>query len=242
MGVFAGKNVMRFFGRRRNPLARVDSTDELVVQLIEMHNASAVIDVGANVGQYAQRMRAAGLALPIVSFEPGAEAYSELLIAAADDTTWTVAPRMAISDVQGTATLNVNKRSDMNSLKPITEKTLSAFPKAKALTTEEVATERLDNILDEFIELHNRPLFLKIDTQGSELEVIRGAERLLHRIVAIQLEMSLLPMYEGEKLYLVVLNELDRLGFDLHLVLPGYFSRALGQQLQFDGLFVRRSE
>ena len=240
--MFAGKNVMKFFGKRRNPLARVDNTEELIIQLIKMHGAGALIDVGANVGQYAQRMRASGLALPIVSFEPGAEAYSELLRAAADDPTWTVAPRMAISDVRGTATLNVNKRSDMNSLKPITEKTLSAFPKAKALTTEEVATERLDNILGEFIELHDRPLFLKIDTQGSELEVIRGAECLLHRIVAIQLEMSLLPLYEGEQLYLVILNELDRLGFDLHLVLPGYFSRALGQQLQFDGLFVRRPE
>ncbi|MBI11103.1 MAG: hypothetical protein CMM55_16425 [Rhodospirillaceae bacterium] len=241
MSVLAIRNVIRLFGKRRNQLARSDNSDELVVQLIKLHDAGALIDVGANVGQYAQRMRASGLDLPIVSFEPGMEAYSELLRAAADDPTWTVAPRMAISDVQGTATLNVNKRSDMNSLKPITEKTLSAFPKAKPLTIEEVATERLDHILDEFIELRDRSLFLKIDTQGSELEVIRGAERLLHRIVAIQLEMSLLPLYEGEKVYLVLLNELDRLGFDLHLVLPGYFSRALGQQLQFDGLFVRRS-
>ena len=77
--MFAGKNIMRLFGKRRNPLARVDNTEELIIQLIKMHGAGALIDVGANVGQYAQRMRASGLALPIVSFEPGAEAYSELL-------------------------------------------------------------------------------------------------------------------------------------------------------------------
>ena len=74
------------------------------------------------------------------------------------------------------------------------------------------------------------------------MEVIRGAAGALDRIAAIQLEMSLVPMYEGESVYLVLLNELDRLGFDLHLVLPGYFSRALGRQLQFDGLFIRRSK
>ncbi len=233
---------MRLFGKRRNQLDRVDSADERVVQLIELHAAGAVVDVGANVGQYAQRMRAAGLTLPIVSFEPGGEAHGELVRAATDDPAWTVAPRMAISDVEGTATLNVNKRSDMNSLKPIADTTRTAFPKAKAMTEEEVATRRLDDVMDEFADLGDRPLFLKVDTQGNELEVIRGAAGALDRIVAIQLEMSLVPMYEGESVYLVLLNELDRLGFDLHLVLPGYFSRALGRQLQFDGLFIRRSK
>ena len=148
----------------------------------------------------------------------------------------------AISDVEGTATLNVNKRSDMNSLKPIADTTRTAFPKAKAMTEEEVATRRLDDVMDEFAGLRDRPLFLKVDTQGNELEVIRGAAGALDRIVAIQLEMSLVPMYKGESVYLVLLNELDRLGFDLHLVLPGYFSRALGRQLQFDGLLIRRSK
>lgn len=232
---------MSIFKRRRKQLARAESADERIVQLIGLHGAGTVLDVGANVGQYAKSLRAAGLDLPIVSFEPGGEAHAELLEAAADDPIWTVAPRMAISDVCGTASLNVNARSDMNSLKPIAEVTLDAFPKAKPVTTEEVRTERLDQLIGDLDAVQPGPVFLKIDTQGCEAEVIRGAEGVLGRIVAIQLEMSLVPMYEGEPNYLDLTNELDRLGYDLHLVLPGYFSRVLGRQLQFDGLFVHRS-
>lgn len=232
---------MRVFGKRRKQLARVDSADERIVQLIELHGAGTIVDVGANVGQYAQSLRAAGLKLPIISIEPGVEAHAGLIEAATNDPDWTVAPRMAISDTRGTASLNVNTRSDMNSLKPIAEVTRDAFPKAKPVTTEEVQTERLDEIVDDLVEPRGSPIFLKIDTQGCEAEVIRGAERVLSRIVAIQLEMSLVPLYEGEPNYLELINELGRLGYDLHLVLPGYFSRVLGRQLQFDGLFVRRS-
>ncbi len=121
---------MRFFGKRRNRLARTDSADEQITQLIELHAAGTVIDVCANVGQYEQRLRAAGLDLPIVSIEPGMEAHAELVKVAANDPTWTVAPRMAISDARSTAPLNVNKRSDMSSLKPMAEATLTAFTKA----------------------------------------------------------------------------------------------------------------
>ena len=232
---------MRVFGKRCKQLAPVDSADERIVQLINLHDAGTVVDVGANVGQYARSLRAAGLDLPIVSVEPDAGAYAGLLEAAAEDPAWTVAPRMAISDARGTASLNVNTRSDMNSLKPMAEATLDAFPKAKPVTTEEVRTERLDEILDDLVEPRGKPTFLKIDTQGCEAEVIHGAERVLDRIVAIQLEMSLMPLYVGEPNYLELMNELDRLVYDLHFVILGYFSRVLGRQLQFDGQFVRRS-
>ena len=231
---------MNLFRRPKTKLARADSGDQRVAQMIALHGVGAVIDVGANVGQYATRLRAAGVTVPIVSIEPGAETHATLVEAAAADPDWTIAPRMAISDARGTAVLNVNARSDMNSLKPMDEASLTVFPKAKPVTTEQVATERLDDILDDLVGPDSGPVFLKIDTQGNEAEVIRGAERVLGRIIAMQLEMSLKPLYQGEPSYLALLNELDRLGYDLHLVLPGYSSRTLGRQIQFDGLFVRR--
>ena len=82
-------------------------------------------------------------------------------------------------------------------------------------------------------------VFLKIDTQGYEAEVLAGAARLLERLAGIQLEMALVPLYEGERPFRAMLDELAALGFEPWLFLPGYFERKLARQLQVDGVFMR---
>jgi hypothetical protein len=127
----------------------------------------------------------------------------------------------------------------MNSLKPMAAVTSEAFPKALAAGTDTVEVARLDAVFDDLVGKTARRAFVKIDTQGFEAEILRGAEGVLDRIAGFQLELSLLPLYEGEATYLPVLQQLDALGFGLHLVLSGNFSRRLGRQLQFDGVFFR---
>jgi len=78
-----------------------------------------------------------------------------------------------------------------------------------------------------------------VDTQGYEPQVLDGAEALLPRLIGIQLEMSLLPIYEGERDYLTMIQRLAGAGMTLQLVLPGYFERKLGRMLEIDGVFVR---
>jgi len=226
--------------KKQPKLARVESEGERIVQLLALHDVDAVIDVGANEGQYAGRLRSAGYRGPIVSIEPGAEAHAALSATAADDPDWRVAPRMALGERAGEATLHLSNRSDMNSLKPMAAVTGEAFPKALAAGTETVAVARLDAVFDDLAGKQARRAFVKIDTQGFEAEVLRGATGALDRIAGFQLELSLLPLYEGEATYLAVLQQLDGLGYELHLVLSGNFSRRLGRQLQFDGIFFRR--
>ena len=57
-------------------------------------------------------------------------------------------------------------------------------------------------------------MFLKIDAQGYEAEVLAGAAGLLERLAGIQLEMSLVPLYEGERAFRAMLDELAALGFE----------------------------
>ena len=231
------------FRRNRKKLPRVQGDIERVVSLIHLHKLRAVIDIGANTGQYASSLRAAGFDLPIVSIEPGAAAHAALKQAAADDPRWIIAPRMAISDRHGTVPLHVNARSDMNSLKAMNESATTVFPKARPESTESVPAEPLDAVLSallsDIMDDENASIFIKIDTQGSESEIVRGAERSLSRIGAIQMELSMVPLYEGESSYLDLLNRMHGLGYDLHMIIPGFFSRALGRQIQFDGVFVR---
>lgn len=225
--------------KKQPKLARVDSESERIVQLLELHSVDAVIDIGANEGQYAGRLREAGYRGPIVSVEPGADAYEALIAASANDPDWTAPPRMALGESAGEAKLHLSNRSDMNSLKPMAAVTVEAFPKVVAAGTDTVAVARLDAVFDDLVATEAAKAFVKIDTQGFEAEILRGAEGVLDRIVGFQLELSLLPLYEGEATYLAVLQQLDALGFALHLVLSGNFSRRLGRQLQFDGVFFR---
>jgi hypothetical protein len=84
-------------------------------------------------------------------------------------------------------------------------------------------------------------IFLKIDTQGFEPKVMAGAGDLLARLCGVQLEMSLVPCYEGEVGYREMIDRLATAGFEPYLFIPGYFERKLGRQLQLDGVFMRSS-
>jgi hypothetical protein len=78
-----------------------------------------------------------------------------------------------------------------------------------------------------------------VDTQGYEPAVLAGAAGLLERLAGIQLEMSLVPLYEGERAFRAMLDDLAALGFEPYLFLPGYFERKLARQFQVDGVFMR---
>jgi hypothetical protein len=69
---------------------------------------------------------------------------------------------------------------------------------------------------------------------------LAGATGILASFVGIELELSLVPLYEGQLLYDVMIDKLRGLGFELFAVFPGYVAETTGRTLQFDGVFVRR--
>lgn len=226
--------------KRRDKLASVDSEWSRLAQLLERQRISLVVDVGANEGQYGARLRHAGYAGRIVSFEPGAEAHRAVAGRARADARWEVAPRLALGSKTGRAQLKTGNRSDMNSLLRVRATTLEAFPKLSIDSEETVEVRRLDGVLDELVApAPEERTFLKIDTQGYEAAVLAGAEGFIARIAGLQIEMSLVPLYEGESDYLELLRWVHGHGFEPHLILGGFFSRVLGRQLQVDGVFFR---
>jgi hypothetical protein len=126
----------------------------------------------------------------------------------------------------------------MSSLLPINPVTLEAIPRAFGTGEETVALRRLDGILDRFVAPTER-LFLKLDTQGSEMAILDGAAATIDRLAGMQIELSLIPLYAGEAAYLEVLRHVEARGFDAHLFTAGYFSKRLNRQLQMDGVFFR---
>ncbi len=235
------RRVLRPFGLDLVDYPEVKPHWRNLVRLLSAHGVDLVLDVGANVGQYAGHLRAAGYSGRIVSFEPLSAAHAALAEAAAADPDWTVAPRMALGESDGQATINVSNESDMSSFLAIRADFLDSSPTSRTVGAETVAMARLESVFGDYAGPDAR-VFLKIDTQGYERQVLAGAGASLTRIAGLQLELSLIPLYEGEETWRAMIDRLAALNFAPYQFIPGYFSRHLVRMLQIDGVFFRRSE
>ena len=206
--------------------------------LLERYSVSVVIDVGANTGQFARTVRAEGYRGRVVSFEPVADAFDELARRAARDPAWDCR-RLALGNRDGVAEIHVARNSVSSSLLTVLDRHVSAAPAARAARAERVPIARLDSVAGELLPAAGAA-YLKLDVQGSELDVLRGGEATLARVAAIEAELSLVPLYGGQPLFADVLDWLDVAGFNLVSLEQGFTDPGTGQLLQLEGLFVRR--
>jgi FkbM family methyltransferase len=167
-----------------------------------------VLDVGANEGQFCSGLRSIGYEGRIVSFEPVPQAFAALSALMEGDALWT-GHRIALGAERRTATIHVpDETSGSSFLKPLED---------LHLESQEVAIERLDAVLPTLDTGVKAPrLFLKMDTQGFDLEVFKGASGCLDSILGLQSEISVVPLYEGMPDYLEALTTYEEAGFSLH--------------------------
>ncbi len=160
---------------------------------LHARSVDLVIDVGANVGQLASGLRKGGYAGSIHSFEPVSSVYVALSAAAAGDPKW-MTTRAAVGSAAGEVTIHVSAASVYSSIRAPTR-----FGEDRDAGMTAVATEVVPVVmLDEAVELAgSNKVFLKIDTQGFEREVLDGASRLITRCVGLQLELPIAHLYDG---------------------------------------------
>src|SRR5215218_10092126 len=140
----------------------------------------------------------------------------------------------------GTATLAHCRTSLKEPALAAMRSLLPAPERAKVGKVENIEVRRLDEIAKRHPALSGaRRALLKTDTQGFDLEVIRGAGAFLTRTVAVQIELSVLPIYENVPCYQDVIDELTAIGFALSGLFPVTLDRDL-RVIEFDGVFVRR--
>jgi FkbM family methyltransferase len=211
-------------------------------RLLASHGIDYVVDVGANVGQYAQQLRFLKYQGDILSFEPMESAHIALGRAANSDPRWQVAPRFCIGDHDGYTVLHVSANSESNSVLDVLRASTDVAPGSRHVRFEEVEITTLDT----FFRQHELPAaavpFLKLDVQGFEQQVLAGARGTLPRFLGIQCELSLVPLYSGQLLLVEMLTFLRELGFELHAMLPGFTDERTGRSLQMDGIFFRAND
>ena len=198
----------------------VHSLKEHLLHVLTHQEVDWVIDVGAYRGDYGSFLREAGYGGPIVSFEPVERSYRELARNSADDPAWNIA-RLALGSRDETREIGVAHSTDFSSFRAFTRFGTEHFAAETLIEhRERVEIRRLDGVLAQFVPDDARRIFLKLDTQGWDLEVLQGAAGCLDRIVALQLEVSARPIYDGTPTYLEALSHVEGLGFSLTDAVP----------------------
>lgn len=207
-------------------------------RLLEVCRVDTVLDVGANVGQFGRELRHQfGFRGRIVSFEPLADAFKKLEATARGDRNWR-AFNLALGDKRTTLDINVASNSESSSLLAMLDAHLQAAPYSRYSGSERVAVETLDALFDDVCAGAGN-IYLKIDTQGYESHVLRGASRSLERIDTVQLELSLTPLYAGQQLFHELCDDMFGRGYVLVGLENNFGSALTGRLLQVDGIFRR---
>jgi FkbM family methyltransferase len=195
-----------------------------------------VLDVGANAGQFAIACAKLYPNVRIHSFEPVPECFEELQKNISGFGKVVVYP-LALGESEGEISFRINAHSQSSSALPLARAHRETFPEARETRkiTAEVST--LDRVFAD-VELR-RPVLLKLDVQGYEVQVLRGGVETLRRVDYVVLEASFKPMYEGEPLFMDVVRWMEGRGFRFERPVGWLAAPRSGEILQLDALFVR---
>jgi FkbM family methyltransferase len=193
-----------------------------------------VIDVGANRGQFALACCCYLPGVPLHSFEPlGSEAAAYRKVV--PDEPGSALHSFALGEEPGVAKIHVSARRDSSSLLPIGQLQTAIFPETAEVGTQEIQVRRLDDLPEAWE--YGRALLLKLDVQGFELSVLKGATQALTHCQYVYCECSEVELYQGQALSGEIRAFLASHGFRPVLTLNE--SRAEGRLIQADYLFER---
>jgi hypothetical protein len=146
---------------------------------------------------------------------------------------------MALGDSEGTIGLNLAGNSVSSSVLPMLPSHRKAAPESTYVGSETVDLQTLDKV-GPGLAGDAEQIFLKLDVQGFEPKVLQGAEQFLSRVAGIQIELSLVPLYDGESLFQPMIRSLEERGFELWSLFPGFADPESGRLLQMDAIFFRK--
>jgi FkbM family methyltransferase len=183
-----------------------------LINLLTRLRINCVIDVGANKGQYAKALRDLGYEGLLLSFEPISEDAAYIQTMSKGDANWRVF-NCAIGSANSEAEFNVIRTASQTVFSSLLD---STYFGGQSVEKRRISVQRLDTVLrDEPLSGSSPRIFLKTDTQGNDIEVIKGCGSLLDLTMGVQCELSVIPMYKNMVHYTDALGFLEKLGFSL---------------------------
>ena len=215
--------------------------DWTLAEVIRSRGINCVIDVGGNRGQFARGLRTLGYRGRIVSFEPSPSVLPEIRAVAARDRDWIVRP-VALSSEAGEAELRLHKEPQLNSLLDELPGVIDQIPKMERVGTASITLSTLAAEFPQVIAGIAEPcVLLKSDTQGHDVEVLRGAgdKGLDEAVVAVLVELAVQPVYSGQPPMTRVMELMAKDGFAPVAFEPLFESSDGLQMVELDALFIR---
>lgn len=209
-----------------------------LAQLLEILKVTLVFDIGANIGQFGSEIRKVGYKGKIVSFEPLTNEHAILQKTAINDQLWQIHSQCAIGNYDGEVDINISGNSVSSSILPMSDLHVNAAKESSYVSKIKVPIRKLDSVGIPYVK-EGSTFFLKIDTQGYEWQVLEGASFIVKQASGVQIELSLVQLYEGQPNWMDVIKKMESLGFKLWKLHPGFTDPNNGQLLQCDATFIR---
>lgn len=203
---------------------------------LKEYEIGTFLDIGANVGQFAEEIRFFLPEAYIYSFEPIPACFQELEQNRHKDGRFK-AFNIGLGEKEERLVMNVNAYSPSSSLLVSTEIHNKKYPHTLTTNPLEIQVRRLDDVAQEFEIKGN--LAVKMDVQGYEDKIILGGRETLKKAQVVILELAFDPLYEGQPLFEDVVELLKPLGLAYHgpLTVRRYPNKL---PLFEDGIFLRR--
>jgi FkbM family methyltransferase len=231
------KNLLKYFGYQLFPYPDPDQTRR--IKIVNNYDINLLLDIGANDGQYVRDMRELGYDGKIISFEPMITPFVCLQKSASIDENWEVY-NLGLGDRNMISKINVAGNSGSSSILNMLPVHVDNSPESQFIGEEKINIKTVDSVVNDF-NIESKNLMMKIDVQGYEMNVLKGAKNSLQFVRILQLEMSLIPLYQGETLFYEMIEYLRKNDFDLVSIENGFSNRTTGELLQVDGIFINRN-
>lgn len=216
-----------------------DGLAQHLTNVIKSRKIDCVLDVGANIGQYGKFLREIGFEGHIVSFEPVKEVFELLKKNSEGDNKW-LCYNLALSNEAASKDINVYSGTQFSSFLDVNDYSKNIWNDLSSVSKEKVNVVRLDDMFEEIVEkTDSKNYYLKLDTQGFDLNVFQGAMKSLVHVKAMQSELSLISVYDGMQDPYKILNNYHTQGFFISGLYPINRDKSLAI-IEYDCVLVRR--
>lgn len=212
------------------------NSQKRLIEYLNCISIGTLVDVGASHGSFIELVRAIHPSSDVIAFEPLKKVYSVLVNKFQHDSTVKLY-NLAIGNCKGEIDFFANEYSFSSSVLALGERHIKEFPYAKSVSSQKIEINTLDELITDT--QIKRPLFLKVDVQGLEKDVIEGSQRILSHVDYLLIEISFEELYEGQSLFEDINAKLNQLGLFYKGSFGQLYSKTNGQVLQADAIYTR---